>query len=162
MDMMNLSGRAIISMLYCNEQETFEGAPVGEPLANASGQTLVEEEESKMKSGIDLIRRCGHISVSIALIATFIGLAQAQTRNAKKLADATKETQKASDVFTEIMNVPDKAIPQSLLDKAEAIAVFPGVIKAGFIIGGRVAPGGISRRRRGGVRVPGVLKLGCR
>ena len=47
MDIMNLSGRAIISMLYCNEQETFERTPVREPLAKASGQTLVEEEESK-------------------------------------------------------------------------------------------------------------------
>src|SRR5205823_14710663 len=73
-------------------------------------------------------------------------ISQAQTGKAKKLASATKEAQKASDVFTEIMNVRDKAIPQSLLDKAEAIAVFPGVIKAGFIVGGRGGHGVISRR----------------
>src|SRR2546421_8685367 len=108
-----------------------------------------------MKSAINLMRNCGRISASIALIATLIGVAQAQTENAKKLADATKEAQKASDVFTEIMNVPDKAVPQNLLDKAEAIAVFPGVIKAGFIVGGRGGHGVISRRGRGGWRAPG-------
>src|SRR5207248_10038114 len=112
------------------------------------------------KSPIDLIRKCGRISASIALIATFIGAAQAQTKNAKKLAGATNEAQKASDVFTEIMNVPDKAIPQSLLDKAEAIAVFPGVIKAGFIVGGRGGHGVISRRGRGGWSPPAFFNLG--
>src|SRR5438132_2635218 len=113
-----------------------------------------------MKSAIDLIRKCGRISASLTLMATFIGVAQAQTKNAKKLADATKEAQKASDVFTEIMNVPDKAIPQNLLDKAEAIAVFPGVIKAGFIVGGRGGSGVISRRVRGGWSAPAFFNLG--
>jgi len=93
-------------------------------------------------------------------MATFIGVAQAQTGKAKKLASATKEAQKASDVFTEIMNVRDKAIPQSLLDKAEAIAVFPGVIKAGFIVGGRGGHGVISRRGRGGWSAPAFFNLG--
>ncbi len=109
---------------------------------------------------IDLIRKCGRVSASLALIAILIGVAQAQTRNAKKLADATKEAQKASDVFTEIMNVPDKAIPQNLLDKAEAIAVFPGVIKAGFIVGGRGGHGVISRRGRSGWSAPAFFNLG--
>ena len=113
-----------------------------------------------MKSAIDLIRKGGRISASLALIATFIGVAQAQTGKAKKLAGATKEAQKASDVFTEIMNVRDKAIPQSLLDKAEAIAVFPGVIKAGFIVGGRGGHGVISRRGRGGWSAPAFFNLG--
>jgi len=42
-----LSGRAIISILYYNEQEHLKEPPVREPLAKASGQTLVEDEESK-------------------------------------------------------------------------------------------------------------------
>src|SRR5437660_4898235 len=58
------------------------------------------------------------------------------------------------------MNVPDRAIPQKLLDKAEAIAVFPGVIKAGFIVGGRAGHGVISRRVKGGWSAPAFFNLG--
>jgi len=78
----------------------------------------------------------------------------------EETAEATRHAQKAADVFTKIMNVPDQAIPQSLLDKAEAIAVFPGVIKAGFIIGGRGGDGVISRRVPGGWSQPAFFKLG--
>src|SRR6266498_706134 len=107
-----------------------------------------------------LIRKSAYISVSVALIATILGVAQAQTKNAKKLADATSQAQKAADVFTEIMNVPEKAIPQGLLDKAEAIAVFPNVIKAGFIVGGRGGHGVISKRTRSGWSAPAFFNLG--
>jgi lipid-binding SYLF domain-containing protein len=156
---MNLSGRAIISMLYGNEQETF-GAPRRRTAGESERPNRVEEEESKMKSAISFIKKCGYISASLALIAIVLGVAPAQTKSAKKIADATKEAQKASDVFTEIMNVPDRAIPQGLLDKAEAIAVFPGVIKAGFIIGGRGGHGVISRRGRSGWSAPAFFNLG--
>src|SRR5437016_13574768 len=113
---MNLSGRAIISMLYCNEQETFERTPQRTACESERPNTC-RRRGIEMKSPTDLIRKCGRISASIALIATLIGVAQAQTKNAKKLADATKESQRASDVFTEIMNVPDKAVPQNRPDK---------------------------------------------
>jgi lipid-binding SYLF domain-containing protein len=83
-----------------------------------------------------------------------------QSKAAKETAEATRHAQKAADVFTKIMNVPDQAIPQSLLDKAEAVAVFPGVIKAGFIIGGRGGDGVISRRVSGGWSAPAFFKLG--
>jgi SH3 domain-containing YSC84-like protein 1 len=99
-------------------------------------------------------------AIMFVLIAGAAGIAQSQTRNSKKLADATRQAQRAADVFTEIMNVPDKAIPQGLLDKAEAIAVFPGVIKAGFIVGGRGGRGVISRRVKGGWSAPAFFNLG--
>jgi lipid-binding SYLF domain-containing protein len=86
-------------------------------------------------------------------------LAQSQTKNAKRVADATSQSQKAAQVFTEIMNIPDQAIPQKLLDKAEAIAVFPSVIKAGFIVGGRGGRGVISRRVKGGWGAPAFFNL---
>src|SRR5437870_12854552 len=57
------------------------------------------------------------------------------------------------------MNVREKAIPQGLLDKAEAIAVFPGVIKAGFIVGGRGGSGVISRRVANGWSAPAFFDL---
>jgi lipid-binding SYLF domain-containing protein len=83
---------------------------------------------------------------------------QAQSKNQKKLAEAGKNAQSAADIFTEIMNVPDKAIPQGLLDKAEAIAVFE-VLKAGFIVGGRTGHGVISRRVKGGWSAPAFYNL---
>jgi len=99
---------------------------------------------------------------SVAILATlacliFLTAAQGQ-KNAKKLADAAKNSQEASDTFTEIMNVADKAIPQKLLDKAEAIAVFE-VVKAGFIVGGRTGHGMISRRVKGGWSAPAFYNL---
>jgi lipid-binding SYLF domain-containing protein len=94
----------------------------------------------------------------VALCLTFGSVAQAQSKNAKKLADATKNAQEASDTFTEIMNVPDKGIPRDLLNKAEAIGVFE-VVKAGFIVGGRSGHGVISRRVKGGWGAPAFYNL---
>src|SRR2546426_6940817 len=97
---------------------------------------------------------------AIISVAIFAGAAHAQKTDPKKTAEAAKDAQKAADAFTEIMNVPERAIPQSLLDRAAAIAVFPGVIKAGFIVGGRGGHGAISRRVKGGWSAPAFFDLG--
>jgi lipid-binding SYLF domain-containing protein len=81
-------------------------------------------------------------------------------QNQSRLHDATERAREAAETFTEIMNVREKAIPQELLDRAEAIAVFPGVIKAAFILGGRGGRGVISRRVRGGWSAPAFFSLG--
>lgn len=103
--------------------------------------------------------RAGAFISMLLLIAAAATAAQTQSKNAKRVAEATKESQKAAQVFTEIMNVPDRAVPQKLLDNARAIAVFPGVIKAGFIVGGRVGDGVISRRVKGGWSAPAFFNL---
>ena len=96
--------------------------------------------------------------VIVALCLSFAGAAQGQSKNQKKLAEATRNAQEAADTFTEIMNVPDKGIPRDLLDKAEAIGVFE-VVKAGFIVGGRSGHGVISRRVKGGWGAPAFYNL---
>lgn len=98
--------------------------------------------------------------IAMILVAAIGNTAYAQKNKAKKLAEASREAQKAADAFTEIMNIAEKAIPQGLLDRAEAIAVFPDVIKAGFIIGGRGGHGVISRRVKGGWSAPAAFDLG--
>lgn len=113
-----------------------------------------------MKSTIKFTRKSAYLVYSLAVILALTAIAQSQDKNAKKLASKTEEAQKASDVFTEIMGAPDKGIPQGLLDKAEAIAVFPGVVKAGFIIGGRGGHGVISRRGPGGWSAPAFFNIG--
>ena len=77
----------------------------------------------------------------------------------KRMADAQRHAQAAAKVFNEIMGVRDKAIPKELLDKAEAIAVFPGVVKAAFIIGGSGGQGVISRRTKNGWDAPAFFNL---
>ena len=47
-------------------------------------------------------------------------------------------------VLKEIMEAPDKSIPQDLLKDAKAIAVIPDLLKVGFVFGGRRGEGLIS------------------
>lgn len=47
-------------------------------------------------------------------------------------------------VLNDIMQAPDKAIPQDLLRDAKAIAVVPDMLKLGFVFGGRRGEGLIS------------------
>ena len=98
------------------------------------------------------------MAIIVGLCLGVASAAPAQSKNAKKLAEATRNTQEAADTFTEIMNVPDKGIPRDLLDKAEAIGVFE-VVKAGFIVGGRSGHGVISRRVKGGWGAPAFYNL---
>jgi lipid-binding SYLF domain-containing protein len=105
-----------------------------------------------------LIHRGFSFSLSISLLVVMCAAAVSAQKKSR-LQDATRHASEAAKVFTEIMNVRDKAIPQELLDKAEAIAVFPGVIKAAFIIGGRGGQGVISRRTRNGWTAPAFFNL---
>jgi lipid-binding SYLF domain-containing protein len=51
-------------------------------------------------------------------------------------------------VFDEIMKAPDAGIPKSILDRAEGIAVFPSMLRAGFVVGAQRGRGVISVRDR--------------
>jgi lipid-binding SYLF domain-containing protein len=78
----------------------------------------------------------------------------AQSEEAERVAKATQ-------VFEEIMAVPEKAIPEKILANADAIAVFPSTLKGGFGIGAHHGKGIISRRNRetGTWTAPGFLSL---
>lgn len=60
--------------------------------------------------------------------------------------DEVKRVGAATTVLNEMMRAGDKAIPSTILEKAEAIAIFPGVKKAGFVVGGQWGRGIISVR----------------
>lgn len=74
--------------------------------------------------------------------------------------DESEQSAKAARVFHEIMSTPDKAIPQSILDDAECVAVFPDVVKAAFGIGGRGGRGVASCRTAQGWTAPAYFNLG--
>ncbi|MGH9928349.1 MAG: lipid-binding SYLF domain-containing protein, partial [Pyrinomonadaceae bacterium] len=93
----------------------------------------------------------------VLLLAFSAPLVSAKKKS--RLQDATRHSSDAAKVFTEIMNVRERAVPKELLDKAEAIAVFPGVIKAAFIFGGKGGQGVISKRTRHGWSTPVFFNL---
>ena len=62
-------------------------------------------------------------------------------------ADEVKRLNRAAEVFSEIMKTPDKAIPDDLLDKAECIAIVPGLKKGALGIGGKYGKGVVMCRK---------------
>lgn len=109
-----------------------------------------------------LVNRTCLLLFSILLVSSFATASaqQGRERNTKKARAAADQSAKAARVFNEIMGTREKSIPRDLLDKAEAVAVFPSVIKAGFIVGGRGGSGVISRRVAGGWSAPAFFDLG--
>ncbi len=73
--------------------------------------------------------------------------------------EGASQANKGAEVLAEIMKVPDKGIPQDLLDKAECILVFPKVIKGGFILGGQGGRGLASCRLRSGWSAPAYFEI---
>jgi SH3 domain-containing YSC84-like protein 1 len=106
------------------------------------------------------VRLIGGATLATALLLAAGGSVAAQGRVSSKLSDEVKQSQKAARVFREIMNAPDKAIPKTVLDGAECVAVFPDVIKAGFIVGGRGGRGVASCRTARGWSAPAYFNLG--
>jgi len=66
--------------------------------------------------------------MSIGLLAALALPAYAQEKEEDRVENTGK-------VMQEILSAPD-SIPQSVLDKADCVAVLPSVLKAAFIIGG--------------------------
>jgi SH3 domain-containing YSC84-like protein 1 len=90
----------------------------------------------------------------VAVTALTIGAAMAQT-------DTDKRLNEASDVVKEIMSVPEKSIPQDLVNRAQCIVVVPGLKKGAFILGGKYGRGFASCRKEGNVgwSAPGGVKV---
>lgn len=72
-------------------------------------------------------------------LAVSVAVLSAQTDEGKRVAEATT-------VITEIMGAGDNSIPRAILEKAEAIAVFPSLIKGGLVVGGQHGRGLLSVR----------------
>jgi lipid-binding SYLF domain-containing protein len=58
----------------------------------------------------------------------------AQAQEIGRITDATV-------AFKDIMAIPEKTVPEYLLEDAAGIAIIPGVVKVGFIVGGEYGKG---------------------
>ncbi|HEV3219127.1 MAG TPA: lipid-binding SYLF domain-containing protein [Candidatus Acidoferrales bacterium] len=86
-------------------------------------------------------------TLALALLATLPILASDRE-------DDVNRTNKAAQVFHEIMSTPDHSIPHDLLKSAKCIAIIPGDVKFAFIFGGNYGRGVASCRTAHGWSAP--------
>jgi lipid-binding SYLF domain-containing protein len=77
---------------------------------------------------------------AIIFLLTINLMAQEKSKEIEKVENAV-------EVFKEMVDLPEEGIPETLLSKAEAIAVIPGFWKAAWVIGGRHGKGVILVRK---------------
>ena len=74
-------------------------------------------------------------TVLLTSLTLFVSNAQAEENKWTRLVD------ESGKVLSEVQTMPDQGIPEDLLERCQAIAVFPSTISAGFVIGGQYGQG---------------------
>jgi lipid-binding SYLF domain-containing protein len=106
---------------------------------------------SKLEEDKEMLKRI--------LIVTTLVLLVTLTAVASDRDDDVNRTNKATQVFKEIMNTPDQGIPQELLESAKCIAIIPGDVKFAFIFGGNYGRGLATCRTGHGWSAPLFLAI---
>jgi len=73
--------------------------------------------------------------------------------------DATDRLENATKVLHEIMGMPDKGIPEEVLEHAKCVAVIPHMVKGGFIFGGKGGKGVATCRTADGWSAPAFITI---
>jgi SH3 domain-containing YSC84-like protein 1 len=97
---------------------------------------------------------------SILLLTLVGGLALANSHILAQSEEAAR-IKAATTVLQEIKDAPDGGVPKWVVEKAQAVAVFPGVKKGGLLIGGEWGRGIISAKsvKSGTWSAPAFLTL---
>jgi lipid-binding SYLF domain-containing protein len=95
---------------------------------------------------ITMLKRILTVTILIAMASL--------TAVASDREDDVNRTQKAAQVFREIMNTPDQGIPSNLLESAKCIAIIPGDKKFAFVFGGSYGRGIATCRTEHGWSAP--------
>ena len=105
------------------------------------------------------------IFAAILVAVTAVGVSaqkpakKKEINTGKELKAAVDRVDKASDVINGVMKVSERAIPRDLLEKAKAVVVFPGTLKAAFIVGGQGGKGVAIRRTATGWSAPAFVNM---
>lgn len=98
---------------------------------------------------------------AIPVLLLAVGAASALPALGARADRTDKLFGRAEAVLEEIMEAPDQGIPRELLEKAECVAVFPGLKKGAFIVGGQAGRGvATCRRQEGDFGAPTIFKAG--
>jgi lipid-binding SYLF domain-containing protein len=78
---------------------------------------------------------------------------------AEEEGKVAERVQAAADVLNDIQGAPDKGIPQEVLGSADCVAVVPGLLKGGFIVGAKYGRGLASCRTSKGWSAPAFFTV---
>ncbi len=73
--------------------------------------------------------------------------------------DILKRLDSSTSTLDEIMAVPDKSIPDSILQQATCVGVIPGLIKGAFLFGAEYGQGVVTCRTGHGWSAPAFIKM---
>jgi lipid-binding SYLF domain-containing protein len=100
--------------------------------------------------------------MKVSMIAKFAFAAKfALVPLVAKDSEPVERLAEAAAVFSEVMNAPDKGIPQDLLEHAHCIVIVPELKTAAFVVGGKYGKGYVSCRNKGGSgwSAPGTVRI---
>ena len=86
------------------------------------------------------------LSLATLPLATLTLATLSSTTLSAQSADEVKRISDSIVVLDEIMAAGDKAVPRAILEKAVGVAVFPSLLKGGFVVGGQRGHGILSVR----------------
>jgi len=91
----------------------------------------------------------------------FLIAAVALTPLLAKDSDSEKRLDAAATVFSEVMDAPDKGIPQELMEHAACIVIVPDLKTAAFFFGAKYGKGYLSCRNKVGAgwSAPGTVRI---
>jgi lipid-binding SYLF domain-containing protein len=85
--------------------------------------------------------------IPIAIVGLLVNASLHAEAQKDDRSDQVDRLKRASEVFAEIMKAPDRGIPSDLLGRAECVAIVPGLIRGGFVVGGRYGKGIVMCRK---------------
>ncbi len=94
-----------------------------------------------------------------AIVTGLLILALVSRGHAQSPSREEATMQAAGTVLDEVMAIPAKGIPRSMMETAEGVAIIPNVIKGGFIIGAGYGTGVLVIKEKGYWRAPVFIRL---
>jgi lipid-binding SYLF domain-containing protein len=94
--------------------------------------------------------------LTAAFVAMMVAVVSASTRE-----DAVNRMDNSAEVLQQIMNAPDKGIPEEVIHNAKCVLVVPHLVKGGFVFGGKYGRGvGMCRTSQGTWSAPAFVLVG--
>lgn len=94
--------------------------------------------------------------LAICLVWALAGAAWAQSGNR---ADIVERLNAAAMVLDDIMDAPDRGIPEEVFSSAECVAVVPSMLKGGFVFGAKYGKGVATCRTETGWSAPAFFTI---